>query len=73
VRLGEVTQRYVVCVSALGVLVAKSAHRVTGVATFILLADIGIERWFRSHNVIPIERWRARRIVRQSNDDPAAA
>jgi hypothetical protein len=31
------------------------------------------ERWFRSHNVIPIERWRARRIVRQSNDDPAAA
>src|SRR5262249_323766 len=36
--------RCVVCVSALGVLVAKSAHRVTGVATFILLADIGNQR-----------------------------
>ena len=30
--------------SALGVLAAKSAHRVTGVATFILLADIGNQR-----------------------------
>ena len=39
--MGGVTQRYVVYVSALGVLAAKSAHRVTGVATFILLADIG--------------------------------
>jgi hypothetical protein len=32
--------QYVACVSALGVLAAKSAHGVTGVATFILLADI---------------------------------
>ena len=30
--------------SALGVLAAKSAHGVTGVATFILLADIGNQR-----------------------------
>ena len=33
-----------VCVSALGVLAAKSAHGVTGVATFILLAYIGNQR-----------------------------
>ena len=30
--------------SALGVLAAKSVHGVTGVATFILLADIGNQR-----------------------------
>jgi hypothetical protein len=42
--LGQVTGQYVVCVFALGVLAAKSAHGVTGVATFILLADIGNQR-----------------------------
>ena len=42
--MGHVTRRYVVCVSALGVLAAQSAHGVTGVATFILLADIGNQR-----------------------------
>jgi hypothetical protein len=36
----------VVCVSPLGVLAAKSAHGVTGVATFILLADIGNQRFW---------------------------
>ena len=38
-----------VCVSALGVLAAKSAHRVTGVATFILLADISNQRLWTLH------------------------
>ena len=48
--MGQVTRRYVVCVSALlGVLAAKSAHRVTGVATFILLADIGNQRLWTLH------------------------
>jgi hypothetical protein len=47
--LGQVTQQYVVCVSALGVLAAKSAHGVTGVATFILLADIGNQRLWTLH------------------------
>ena len=47
--MGQVTRRYVVCVSALGVLAAKSAHRVTGVATFILLADIGDQRLWTLH------------------------
>jgi hypothetical protein len=47
--LGQVTRRYVVCVSALGVLAAKSAHGVTGVATFILLADIGNQRLWMLH------------------------
>ena len=47
--MGQVTQQYVVCVSALGVLAAKSAHRVTGVATFILLADIGNQRLWTLH------------------------
>jgi len=47
--LGQVTRRFVVCVPALGVLVAKSAHRVTGVATFILLADIGNQRIWTLH------------------------
>ena len=42
--MSQVTRPYVVCVSALGVLAAKSAHGVTGVATFILLADIGNQR-----------------------------
>jgi hypothetical protein len=42
--LGQVTRRYVVCVSALGVLAAKSAHRVTGVTSLVLLADIGNQR-----------------------------
>jgi hypothetical protein len=41
--------RTVVCVSALGVLAAKSAHGVTGVATFILLADIGNQRFWTLH------------------------
>jgi hypothetical protein len=41
VPFGQVTWRYVVCVSSLGVLAVKSAHGVTGVTTFILLADIG--------------------------------
>jgi hypothetical protein len=44
VPLGQVTRRYVVCVSPLGILAAKSAHRVTGVATFVLLANIGNQR-----------------------------
>jgi len=35
--------------SALGVLAAKSAHGVTGVATFILLADIGNQRFWTLH------------------------
>jgi hypothetical protein len=35
--------------SALGVLAAKSAHRVTGVATFILLADIGNQGLWTLH------------------------
>ena len=35
--------------SALGVLAAKSAHGVTGVATFILLADIGNQRVWTLH------------------------
>lgn len=35
--------------SALGVLAAKSAHGVTGVATFILLADIGNQRLWTLH------------------------
>ena len=39
--LGEVTRRWAVCVSPLGVLAAKSAHGVTRVATFILLAHMG--------------------------------
>jgi hypothetical protein len=47
--LGQFTRRYVVCASALGVLAAKSAHRVTGVATFILLADIGNQRLWTLH------------------------
>ena len=47
--MGQVTRRYVVCVSALGVLAAKSAHGVTGVATFILLADIGNQRLWTLH------------------------
>ena len=46
---GQVTRRYVVCASALGVLAAKSAHGVTGVATFILLADIGNQRFWTLH------------------------
>ena len=47
--MGQVTRRFVVCVPALGVLVAKSAHRVTRVATFILLADIGNQRIWTLH------------------------
>ena len=47
--MGQVTRRYVVCVSPLGVLAAKSAHGVTGVATFILLADIGNQRLWTLH------------------------
>ena len=47
--MGQVTRRYVVCASALGVLAAKSAHGVTGVATFILLADIGNQRLWTLH------------------------
>jgi hypothetical protein len=47
--LGRITRRYVVCVSPLGVLAAKSAHGVTGVATFILLADIGNQRFRTLH------------------------
>ena len=47
--MGQVTRRYVVCESALGVLAAKSAHGVTGVATFILLADIGNQRLWTLH------------------------
>ena len=39
----------VVCVSPLGVLAAKSAHGVTGVATFILLADVGNHRFWTLH------------------------
>ena len=35
--------------SALGILAAKSAHGVTGVATFILLADIGNQRLWTLH------------------------
>jgi hypothetical protein len=42
--LGEVTRRWAVCVSPLGVLAAKSAHGVTRVATFILLAHMGNQR-----------------------------
>ena len=38
-----------VFVSALGVLAAKSAHGVTGVAKFILLADIGNQRFWTLH------------------------
>jgi|SRR5580700_6098008 hypothetical protein len=33
----------------LGVLAAKSAHGVTGVATFILLADVGNHRFWTLH------------------------
>ena len=47
--MGQVTRRYMVCVSALGVIAAKSAHGVTGVATFILLADIGNQRFWTLH------------------------
>jgi hypothetical protein len=47
--LGQITRRYVVGVSPLGVLAAKSAHGVTGVATFILLADIGNQRFRTLH------------------------
>ena len=47
--MGQVTRRYVVRVSALGVPAAKSAHGVTGVATFILLADIGNQRLWMPH------------------------
>ena len=47
--MDQVTRRYVVCVSALGVLAAKSAHRVTGIATFILLADVGNQRFWTLH------------------------
>ena len=47
--LGQITQRYVVYVSPLGVLAAKSAHGVTGVAAFILLADIGNQRFRTLH------------------------
>ena len=47
--MGQVTRRYVVCASALGVLAAESAHRVTGVATFILLADVGNQRLWTLH------------------------
>ena len=36
-------------ISPLGVLAAKSAHGVTGVATFILLADIGNQRFWTLH------------------------
>ena len=36
-----------VCESELIALAAESAHRVTGVASFILLADIGDQRVFR--------------------------
>ena len=35
--------------SALGALAAKSAHGVTGVATFILLADISNQRLWTLH------------------------
>ena len=38
-----------VCVSALGVLAAESAHRVTGVATFVLLADVSNQRLWTLH------------------------
>jgi hypothetical protein len=47
--LAQVTQQYVVCLSALGVLATKSAHRVTGVATFISLTDIGNQRLWTLH------------------------
>ena len=47
--MGQVTQQYLVGLSALGVLAAKSAHRVTGVATFISLADIGNRRLWTLH------------------------
>ena len=47
--MGQVTRQYVVCASALGVLAAKSAHGVTGVATFILLADVGNQRFWTLH------------------------
>ena len=47
--LGQITRRYVVCVPPLGILAAKSAHGVTGVATFILLADIGNQRFRTLH------------------------
>jgi hypothetical protein len=47
--LGQVTRRYMVCVSALGVIAAKSAHGVAAVATFILLADIGNQRFWTLH------------------------
>ena len=47
--MGQVTRRYVVRVSALGVLAAESAHRVTGVASFILLANVGDQRLRMSH------------------------
>jgi len=39
----------VVRVSPLGVLAAESVHGVTGVATFILLADIGNQRFWTLH------------------------
>ena len=35
--------------SALGILAGKSAHRVTGVTTFIFLADIGNRRLWTLH------------------------
>ena len=47
--MSQVTRPYVVCVSALGVLAAKSAHGVTGVATFILMADISNQRLWTLH------------------------
>jgi hypothetical protein len=47
--VGRVRRQYLVCVSALGVLAAKSAHGVTGVATFILLADICNQRLWTLH------------------------
>ena len=43
--MGQVTLR----VSVLSVLAAKSAHRVTGVAPFILLADMGDQRLWTLH------------------------
>ncbi len=47
--MSQVTRRYVVSVSSLGVLTAKSAHGVAGVATFILLADIGNQSFWTLH------------------------
>ena len=38
--LGRVTERQVACEPELRFLAAKSAHRVAGVASFILLADV---------------------------------